>query len=109
RVITDTSMHCYQALGAVHNLYKPVDGRFRDFIAIPKANGYQSLHTVLIGPFDAPIEVQIRTEDMNVVAERGIAAHWSYKTNGTGSNAQNRARDWRSEEHTSELQSRENL
>jgi guanosine-3',5'-bis(diphosphate) 3'-pyrophosphohydrolase len=94
RVITDTPMHCYHALGAVHGLYKPVDGRFRDFVAIPKANGYQSLHTVLIGPFDAPIEVQVRTEDMNVVAERGVAAHWSYKTNGTGSNAQNRARDW---------------
>jgi guanosine-3',5'-bis(diphosphate) 3'-pyrophosphohydrolase len=94
RIITDTPMHCYHALGAVHGLHKPLDGRFRDFIAIPKANGYQSLHTVLFGPFDAPIEVQIRTEDMDTVAERGVAAHWSYKVDATGNNAQNRARAW---------------
>ena len=71
RVVTDSVMHCYHALGAIHMLYKPVETRFKDFIAIPKANGYQSLHTVLFGPFGAPIEIQIRTEEMDPVAERG--------------------------------------
>ncbi|HET6546276.1 MAG TPA: bifunctional (p)ppGpp synthetase/guanosine-3',5'-bis(diphosphate) 3'-pyrophosphohydrolase [Rhodanobacteraceae bacterium] len=95
RVVTDTVAHCYQALGSVHSLFKPVEKRFKDFIAIPKANGYQSLHTVLFGPFGAPIEVQIRSEDMNSVAERGVAAHWSYKTETTPPNsAQLRARAW---------------
>ncbi|HET9818460.1 MAG TPA: bifunctional (p)ppGpp synthetase/guanosine-3',5'-bis(diphosphate) 3'-pyrophosphohydrolase, partial [Rhodanobacteraceae bacterium] len=95
RLVTDTVAHCYQALGSAHSLFKPVEGRFKDFIAIPKANGYQSLHTVLFGPFGAPIEVQIRTEDMNTVAERGVAAHWSYKTEGgPGNSAQSRARAW---------------
>ncbi len=65
RIVTDSVTRCYQALGAVHALYKPLDARFKDFIAIPKANGYQSLHTVLFGPFGAPIEIQIRTEDMD--------------------------------------------
>ena len=95
RVVVDTVMHCYQALGAAHALYKPMDSRFRDFIAIPKANGYQSLHTVLFGPFGAPIEIQIRTEDMDAVADRGVAAHWSYKADSAPANsAQNRAREW---------------
>ncbi|HJP99090.1 MAG TPA: bifunctional (p)ppGpp synthetase/guanosine-3',5'-bis(diphosphate) 3'-pyrophosphohydrolase [Rhodanobacteraceae bacterium] len=95
RLVTDTVAHCYQALGSAHSLFKPVEGRFKDFIAIPKANGYQSLHTVLFGPFGAPIEIQIRTEDMNTVAERGVAAHWSYKTEATPPNsAQLRARAW---------------
>jgi len=95
RLLTDTVAHCYQALGSAHSLFKPVEGRFKDFIAIPKANGYQSLHTVLFGPFGAPIEVQIRTEDMNSVAERGVAAHWSYKTEASPPNsAQQRARAW---------------
>ncbi len=95
RIVTDTVPHCYQALGAVHALFKPMDGRFRDFIAIPKANGYQSLHTVLFGSFGAPIEIQIRTEEMDRVAERGIAAHWVYKTDGSQPNsAQARAHEW---------------
>src|SRR5690625_2146246 len=95
RVITDKVMRCYAALGAIHALYKPVEGRFKDFIAIPKANGYQSLHSVLLGPFGEPIEVQIRTEEMDSVAERGVAAHWVYKTeSGPANSAQTRAREW---------------
>ncbi|TWI07929.1 RelA/SpoT family protein [Aerolutibacter ruishenii] len=95
RIVLRGVADCYHALGVVHAAYKPLDARFRDFIAIPKANGYQSLHTVLFGPYGSPIEVQIRTEEMDLVAERGIAAHWSYKQGGEGStSAQNRAQDW---------------
>src|SRR5690606_31478295 len=77
-VVGGGTMQCYHALGATHALYKPVAERFRDFIANPKANGYQSLHTLLFSPVGSPNEVQIRTEEMDQIAERGIAAHWLY-------------------------------
>ena len=94
RLVVRSVPECYHALGVVHAVFKPVDGRFRDFVAIPKANGYQSLHTVLFGPYGSPIEVQIRTEEMDLIAERGIAAHWSYKHGGEASGAQHRAQSW---------------
>ena len=80
RIVVDTVDTCYRVLGVMHNLYKPVPGKFKDYIAIPKANGYQSLHTILFGPYGVPIEVQIRTEEMDKVAESGVAAHWLYKS-----------------------------
>ncbi|MHC9084816.1 RelA/SpoT family protein [Luteimonas sp. RIT-PG2_3] len=94
RIVVDSTANCYHALGVAHSVYKPLDGRFRDFIAIPKANGYQSLHTVLFGPYGSPIEVQIRTEEMDLIAERGIAAHWAYKHGSVPSGAQARAHSW---------------
>ncbi|NOQ94976.1 MAG: RelA/SpoT family protein [Methylophaga sp.] len=96
RIVVDDVDACYRMLGVVHNLYKPVQGKFKDYIAIPKANGYQSLHTVLFGPYGVPIEVQIRSRDMDQMAEAGVAAHWLYKTGeNEGSNQAHRlARQW---------------
>ena len=95
RIVVDTVDNCYRALGIVHKCYKPMPGRFKDYIAIPRVNGYQSLHTTLFGPGGMPCEVQIRTEDMDRVAESGIAAHWLYKSGGIAAEQpQVRAREW---------------
>jgi guanosine-3',5'-bis(diphosphate) 3'-pyrophosphohydrolase len=95
RIVVKNIDQCYQVLGIVHQLYRPMPGRFKDFIAIPRINGYQSLHTTLFGPNAIPLEVQLRTEEMDQVAEGGIAANWLYKAAEKQTNAsQDRARKW---------------
>jgi GTP diphosphokinase / guanosine-3',5'-bis(diphosphate) 3'-diphosphatase len=95
RIVVPDVASCYLAMGALHTFYKPIPGKFKDYIAIPKANGYQSLHTTLFGPFGMPVEIQIRTPDMHKVAEAGVASHWMYKsTEGDAKDVQLKTHQW---------------
>jgi guanosine-3',5'-bis(diphosphate) 3'-pyrophosphohydrolase len=95
RIFCDDVDTCYRVLGVMHNLYKPIPGRFKDYIALPKANGYQSLHSILMGPYGVPIEIQIRTHEMHRMSESGIAAHWLYKSDDDKTETfQDRANEW---------------
>lgn len=94
RIVVATVDQCYRTLGMLHGIYKPVPGKFKDYIALPKSNGYQSLHSVLVGPYGVPVEIQIRTVEMDRLAESGIAAHWLYKTDGVTNVAQAQAQEW---------------
>ena len=95
RILVKDVAGCYLTLGALHTLYKPIPGKFKDYIAIPKTNGYQSLHTTLFGPYGTPIEIQIRTHEMHKIAEAGVASHWLYKSTGeTLNDVQQKTHQW---------------